>query len=414
MTLFGKSYTLRPQKIHGKILPRSARVPEPNRRAGPTVKRHDFLPGFLQAGIVLLLSIGLLGAKELAPGEVLWRDGVAYRKEGQQLQEAGDLQRASAAYRKAVAVYPIYAEAYNDLGVVLESMGDLPHAEEAYKTALRLKPELAGAHSNLALLYEESGKIKEASEHWAARAHLGPPDDLWVIRARQSLQKYNLPVPEIPQDLTRKRLDDAQKAIRAGQAHMEAKRWPEAVQEFEKAVSLDPKDKSAARLLRVARSKISDAEARSQRELELSRVRVTKEAEAARREEAVRRAEAERLAEKARHEAALPPIIPASKAVAPKPTVTKVEVKAPLEPVPADALAVAREYAREKSKTRDKGVKELTQRAVAASREGQYRQAVDLYNQILILEPGNREAQQGLERAKKALAKQEAQAGAGY
>gem|GEM_PF-2947985 len=375
------------------------------------MKRQNFLPGFSQAGAVLLLSVGLLGAKELAPGEVLWRDGVAYRKEGKQLQEAGDLQRASSAYRKAVTVYPIYAEAYNDLGVVLESMGDLPHAEESYKTALRLKPELAGAHSNLALLYEESGKIKEASEHWAARARLGPADDLWVIRARQSLQKYNLPVPEIPQDLTQKRLDDVQKAIRAGQAHMEAKRWPEAVQEFEKAVLLDPKNKPAARLLRVARSKIGDAE--RQRELALSRARVTKEAEWARREEAVRRAEAERIEEKARREAARPPVIPASKPAAPKPA-APVSGAAPSEPVPADALAVAREYAREKSKTRDKGVKELTQRAVDASREGQYRQAVDLYNQILILEPGNREAQQGLERAKKALAKQEAQAGAGY
>lgn len=382
------------------------------------MKRQNFLPGFSQAGAVLLLSIGLLGAKELAPGEVLWRDGIAYRKEGKQLQEAGDLQRASAAYRKAVAVYPIYAEAYNDLGVVLESMGDLPHAEESYKTALRLKPELAGAHSNLALLYEESGKIKEAGEHWAARARLGPADDLWVIRARQSLQKYNLPVPEIPQDLTQKRLNDAQKAIRAGQAHMEAKRWPEAVQEFEKAVLLDPENKPAARLLRVARSKISDAESRNQREQELSRARVTKEAEAARREEAVKRAEAERLAEKVRREAVRPPVIPASKPAAPKPAapkpITPVSAVAPSEPVPADALAVAREYAREKSKTRDKGVKELTQRAVDASREGQYRQAVDLYNQILILEPRNREAQQGLERAKKALAKQEAQAGAGY
>lgn len=386
-------------------------MPKPHRRAGPTVKRQNFLPGFSQAGTVLLLSIGLLGAKELAPGEVLWRDGVAYRKEGKQLQEAGDLQRASSAYRKAVTVYPIYAEAYNDLGVVLESMGDLPHAEESYKTALRLKPELAGAHSNLALLYEESGKIKEASEHWAARARLGPADDLWVIRARQSLQKYNLPVPEIPQDLTQKRLDDAEKAIRAGQAHMEAKRWPEAVQEFEKAVSLDPKNKPAARLLRVARSKISDTE--RQHELALSRARVTKEAEWARREEAVKRAEAERIEEKARREAARPPVIPASKPAAPKP-VAPVSVVAPSEPVPADALAVAREYAREKSQTRDKGVKELTQRAVDASREGQYRQAVDLYNQILILEPENREAQQGLERAKKALAKQEAQAGAGY
>ena len=192
------------------------------------------MKSLFQAGFVLFLSLGLLGsAKALTPGEAIWQDGVAYRIEGKQMQEAGDLRRASAAYRKAIAVYPVYAEAYNDLGVVLESMGDLAGAEESYLAALKLKPELVSAHSNLALFYEERGKIKEASEHWAARVRVGAPNDPWVMKARQKLLQYNLPVPESAEATVTKRADKARQAIQAEQARREAKRWSEAIRREE-------------------------------------------------------------------------------------------------------------------------------------------------------------------------------------
>ena len=76
----------------------------------------------------------------------------------------------------------------------------------------------------------------------------------------------------------------------------------------------------------------------------------------------------------------------------------------PAAAAPQDARALAQEYALEKAKTRSKAIKELLNRAVTAMREGSYREAVNQYGQILLLDPKNRDAKQGLERAKRALA----------
>ena len=77
-------------------------------------------------------------------------------------------------------------------------------------------------------------------------------------------------------------------------------------------------------------------------------------------------------------------------------------------PPASEAEAIARGFAKEKSQIRGRTADELYRRALTAMREGQYRDAVDQFKQILILDPNNPEAKQGLERAQKALAKAEA------
>lgn len=350
------------------------------------------------------LVLGLTASKELLSGETLWQEGAAYRAEGRHFQAAGELQRATAAYRHAVSANPQYAEAYNDLGVALESAGDLLHAEEAYKMALRLKPELAAVHSNLALLYEEGGRLKEAAEHWAARVHGGPPDDPWVLRAREKLIQYKLPVPESAEQTVKGRKDRVHQAILAGRAHREAKRWAQAQAEFQRALSIDPASSEAVRLLKQAQSLEAEDKLRTERQWKSSQLRVEREAADLRRA-ADRAAEAgaERRAEAIRKAT--------QKAEAARKTESKrVTEKVRKEPPPpkkkaVDALALADEYAREKARTRKTAGQELYARAVNSMREGQYQSAADLFRQILVLDPKNRDARSGLERAEKALAK---------
>ena len=148
----------------------------------------------LLIGGFLLLPL-LLTGMEAKPGGILLEEAVSYRQEGRELQEAGELQRSAASYRRAIGIKPDYAEAYNDLGVVLETLGDSAGAEQAYLAAVKYKPDLAAAHTNLALLYEETNRPQAASEHWAARANLGGPEDAWAAKARQRLGRPNLPVP---------------------------------------------------------------------------------------------------------------------------------------------------------------------------------------------------------------------------
>lgn len=370
--------------------------------------------------------------------------------EGLQLQKSGELQRAAAAFRQAIYVKPDYAEAYNDLGVVLESLGDLAGAEEAYKTALKFKPDMGSAHSNLALLYEESNRVKQAAAHWGARVRLGPPKDPWVAAAREKLAKYQLPVLEPDGDKTRKKGQEIRRIIAAGKSHLEAKRWDKAIEEFEQVLKIDPAHAEALQLLRSARTRAAQAQGRQIRELGAAKGRVAKEAADLRREEAARKAELERERtpvkpfqieearrkaakrieaeiqsekiksraaadrkfkefEKARRRAekAKPAAKPVKPPVAPvvKPAAA-VKVKPAPSKAPLSAEALAREIVKEKSKVRKTASDDLLRRAALAMREGLYQDAIESYKQVLILEPGNRSAKQGLERAQKAFAKQ--------
>lgn len=249
--------------------------------------RFPLIPSAARAAGFFLLSLLLAGAKvDPLPGEILKQDAVTFRAEGRQFQDAGEMERASAAYRRALTLNPGYAEAYNDLGVALESMGDLANAEKAYQEALLLKPDFAAAHSNLALLYEEAGRKEEAAEHWTARIRLGPPDDPWVLRAREKMERHKIPVLDTPKQAAQKQQQAVKLAILAGQTHMDAKRWDDAIREFERALELEPGNSKANRYLNVARLKAAEAERKLGREMERSHQRVLREKAAADREQA--------------------------------------------------------------------------------------------------------------------------------
>ena len=360
--------------------------------------RHSI---WFQLSGLLVLVISFSAGKTLVPGEIVWQEGVAYREEGRQLQVVGDLEQAVTAYQKAIAVKPDYAEAYNDLGVVLESLGDLVHAEEAYKTALKCKPGLGAAHTNLALLYEETNRVKEAANHWGERVRLGPSGDSWVVRAREKLTKYNLPIPETAEDLDRKRREQVEKALYSGRAQLGARRWDQATKEFQRALELDPANARARKLLEVARHRASKAEGRQSKELFGAKARVRKQAVALRKKKTgfwgglFGKKKAPRSSEAAREEAL-------------QRAEEMMKAQGEVAPPASEAEAIAREFAKEKSQVRGRTADDLYRRALTAMREGQYQDAVDQFKQIMILDPNNREAKQGLDRAQKALAKAEA------
>lgn len=112
---------------------------------------------------------------------------VAYRQEGYQRQQQGDLDGAVIAYQKAGAIDSGYAAPYNDLGVVYERQGRMDEARQAYEHALMIDPNYLEAHTNLALLYERLGNSDAAIPHWAKRYALGQPGDPWTSRAGERL-----------------------------------------------------------------------------------------------------------------------------------------------------------------------------------------------------------------------------------
>ncbi|MDP8228721.1 MAG: tetratricopeptide repeat protein, partial [Candidatus Electryoneaceae bacterium] len=63
--------------------------------------------------------------------------------------EAGNLDAALAAYRKAIGLKPGLAGAYNNLGIVLDDLYDFDGALEAYREAIELKPDNGDVYYNL-------------------------------------------------------------------------------------------------------------------------------------------------------------------------------------------------------------------------------------------------------------------------
>jgi len=81
---------------------------------------------------------------------------------GIQLQEAGRLEEALVASRRAVELRPDWPEAHNNLGNVYLKLGRLDEAALAYREAIRRRPAYPQALSNLGLALATVGRLEDA------------------------------------------------------------------------------------------------------------------------------------------------------------------------------------------------------------------------------------------------------------
>ena len=78
------------------------------------------------------------------------------------------IDRAMAAYQKALEIDPEQASALVNLGTIYYNQRDWPRAEDCYCRALLAKPSYALAHFNLGNLYDETGQWHKALEQYLA------------------------------------------------------------------------------------------------------------------------------------------------------------------------------------------------------------------------------------------------------
>lgn len=96
--------------------------------------------------------------------------------------------RAEEFYRRATISDSGYVLAYFDLGNVLDELERPDESIAAYCKAVALAPRYADAHYNLALAYERKGQRRPALRHWQAYVRLdnhGP----WADHARGQIRK---------------------------------------------------------------------------------------------------------------------------------------------------------------------------------------------------------------------------------
>jgi tetratricopeptide (TPR) repeat protein len=96
--------------------------------------------------------------------------------------------RAEELYRSATLADPMYVLAFFDLGNVLDELQRPDESIAAYARAIALAPGYADAHYNLALAYERKAERRRALSHWQIYVRLdksGP----WADHARGQIRK---------------------------------------------------------------------------------------------------------------------------------------------------------------------------------------------------------------------------------
>jgi Flp pilus assembly protein TadD len=110
-------------------------------------------------------------------------------------QEEKNFPQAKREYEKVVQMWPLYAEAHNNLGVVYKELGMLDQGMDHLNRALALNPEYTRAYNNLGVIYQLKGDFAQAKKKYEKalavdRNHLSSYNNLGLIyRAEKRLHE---------------------------------------------------------------------------------------------------------------------------------------------------------------------------------------------------------------------------------
>ncbi len=127
-------------------------------------KTPTFVMLYLKEGVSVkerrdsnVVSAGELDRKVPAAASKEFERGARARADGR-------LEEAVAHLRKALAIYPEYLKARNDLGAYLLAQGKLEEASEELRRATEMDPKSFNPHLNLGIALTQQQKFREAAE----------------------------------------------------------------------------------------------------------------------------------------------------------------------------------------------------------------------------------------------------------
>jgi tetratricopeptide (TPR) repeat protein len=118
----------------------------------------------ITAAVAVLGPVAMIANWPLLSAEM--NRAVTEHNLGAALQSDGRLDDALAHYRRAIAIRPDYAPAYNNLASTLRAKGRLDEAVAGFGRALELRPDYPEAHYNLGNALLESGRPNDAATHF--------------------------------------------------------------------------------------------------------------------------------------------------------------------------------------------------------------------------------------------------------
>jgi protein O-mannosyl-transferase len=158
------------------------------------------------------------------------------------LKRTGRFSEAIRSYEQALQIKPNFAEAYYNLGDALEQVGRIEDAINQYEQALRIQPDLTEAHYSLGGALVRLGRVEEGMKHWEQALRIKPDYvgahvNLGNVllnsgQAREAAEHY--------EQALRLKPDYAEAHSNLGVALMRLGRTPEAIAHFEQALRINP------------------------------------------------------------------------------------------------------------------------------------------------------------------------------
>ncbi len=161
-----------------------------------------------------------------------------------ELQGAGNLDEAEAAYKAILEKTPDVAEVYQNLGSLYLTKKDYPAAETAFQKGLELRPDSSDLSTLLARVYQESGQPDKAMALIEKSAGANPQDakaqfnrGIYLLNANKNEEAIGAFEAAIKADPS-----SAEAYYRLGALMIGQGKVPESIQLLEKYLSLNPTD----------------------------------------------------------------------------------------------------------------------------------------------------------------------------
>ena len=138
---------------------------------------------------------------------------------------------------------PDYPEAYSNLGSVFLSRGDTEKAIKYCSIALQMDPNLVEANNNLGIALMQEGKIEAAISQFQKALQIKPD----FVKAENNLKRAQTIQEEIETEISRLQIlvkdvpDNAELHFQLGNLYFRKGDPSQAVQQYNKALLLDPK-----------------------------------------------------------------------------------------------------------------------------------------------------------------------------
>lgn len=167
------------------------------------------------------------------------------------MSEEGNAIESIAALRRAIAIYPDYLIAHNDLGAQLLERGQLAEAATELRAAIKIDPKAANPQINLGIVLEQQNKFAESLVELDKALSLDPTSPAAHLYAGMTSVKLNDPVRGERELKAAYELGGTTYAIallHLGQLYMKKGKRELAIQAFESYLRESPDAANAAQI----------------------------------------------------------------------------------------------------------------------------------------------------------------------